>query len=299
MVITVTCSSCQAGFPVDPAKIPEAGVNVRCSACGEIFRVERPSPDAEPESPPSPAEAPASEAPPEPEAEAESEPEPEPEPETEPDLPTTEHPSGSPAAAPAEPAVAEVADPADHEPMDTSTGDPDDWVFETDDDFDPASLDIQPVGRVEEAVEEAREEAVFFEGSAEAAAEAPTEEAPVVEDEEGPTFDLEADDTPDAAAQPEPEPEPAKPVAGFSFGQRDPKEKARRLARVLVSDMIMYNPERHERALANGSLKDDFEDEIAKSWKEYVEQVGEEMAESTDFWTEALNDVLAKGQRVF
>ncbi|MEQ9401473.1 MAG: zinc-ribbon domain-containing protein [Longimicrobiales bacterium] len=313
MVITVTCSSCQAGFPVDPAKIPEAGVNVRCSACGEIFRVERPSPAAEPESPPSPAEAPASEAPPEPETEPESEAEPEPEPEAEPEseaepepevepgLPATDHPSGSPAAAPAEPAVAEVADPADHEPMDTSTGDPDDWVFETDDDLDPASLDIQPVGTVEETVEEARDEAVFFEGSAEAAAEAPTEEAPVVEDEEGPTFDLEADDTPDDDAEPdpEPEPEPAKPVAGFSFGQRDPKEKARRLARVLVSDMIMYNPERHERALANGSLKDDFEDEIAKSWKEYVEQVGAEMAESTDFWTEALNDVLAKGQRVF
>jgi hypothetical protein len=119
---------------------------------------------------------------------------------------------------------------------------------------------------------------------------------------------------PEAPAAPEPEafvpfvPEPPvapKPpvatsgVGAFTFGKRDPKDKARRLARVLVSDMIMYNPERHERALANGTLKEDFEDEIRKSWKEYVEQVGEEMAQGNPFWTDALNDVLAKGERVF
>jgi len=46
MVITITCPSCSASFPVDPAKIPEAGVSVRCSSCGDVFRVERP---AEPE----------------------------------------------------------------------------------------------------------------------------------------------------------------------------------------------------------------------------------------------------------
>ena len=110
--------------------------------------------------------------------------------------------------------------------------------------------------------------------------------------------------------EPEPEPEPlpqleaqpeaeAPAVSGFSFGKRDPKDRARRLARVLVSDMISYNPERHERALANGSLKADFEEEIEKSWKEFVEQVGEEMANENSFWTEALNDVLAKGEQIF
>ena len=56
---------------------------------------------------------------------------------------------------------------------------------------------------------------------------------------------------------------------------------------------------RHEQALANGTLKQDFEDEIAKSWKEYVEQVGEEMATQNPFWADALNDVLARGQKIF
>ena len=103
------------------------------------------------------------------------------------------------------------------------------------------------------------------------------------------------------AAEASEEEAPSAPVKGFTFGKRDPSEKARRLARVLVSDMIMYNPERHEKALAEGSLKEDFEDEIEKSWKEYVEQVGEEMAEGPGrgFWADALNDVLAKGQQIF
>ncbi|NIY11316.1 MAG: hypothetical protein GWN02_24945, partial [Gemmatimonadetes bacterium] len=42
MVITVTCPSCSSSFPVDPAKIPEGGVNARCTICGDVFRVERP-----------------------------------------------------------------------------------------------------------------------------------------------------------------------------------------------------------------------------------------------------------------
>ena len=103
---------------------------------------------------------------------------------------------------------------------------------------------------------------------------------------------------------PEPEPaapEPEAPTTGFTFGKRDPTDKAKRLARVLVSDMIMYNSERHQSALAGGTLVPDFEEEIEKSWKEYVEQVGEEMAsgDGRQFWTDALNDILAKGQQVF
>jgi len=85
----------------------------------------------------------------------------------------------------------------------------------------------------------------------------------------------------------------------FQFGRRDPHDKARRLARVLVSDMITYNPERHEEALAQNRLKEDFEEEIDKSWAEYVEQVGPEIAESTDYWRDALNEILARGEPLF
>ncbi|NIP59634.1 MAG: hypothetical protein GWM92_02260 [Gemmatimonadetes bacterium] len=90
-------------------------------------------------------------------------------------------------------------------------------------------------------------------------------------------------------------PETAEPA----FGQRTPDEKAKRLARVLVSDMISYNPDLHRQALARGSLKEDFEEEIEKSWEEYVEQVGEDLAKSTPYWRDALNQFLAEGEEVF
>ena len=102
---------------------------------------------------------------------------------------------------------------------------------------------------------------------------------------------------PIGAVPPAPAAEPAPETP--TFGKRDPKEKARRLARVLVSDMITYNADRHTRALANGTLEADFEEEIKKSWAEYVDQVGTEIAESTPFFTDALNEILAQGKPLF
>jgi hypothetical protein len=105
---------------------------------------------------------------------------------------------------------------------------------------------------------------------------------------------------PTAAASPvEPPPAapPSKPVNPFL--QRDPKQKARRLARALISDMIVYQPQKRQETLENGTLKEAFDEEIKKSWEEYVEQVGEEMANSTDFFKEALNEILAGGREIF
>ncbi len=83
------------------------------------------------------------------------------------------------------------------------------------------------------------------------------------------------------------------------FGARDPHDRARRLARVLVSDIIAYYPTRYRESFSGGTLKEDFHDEVRKSWKEYVDQVGEELAESTPYFAEALNQILAKGEDVF
>ena len=44
MVIQIVCPSCAATFPVDPNKIPVAGVKARCSECRFVFLVERPAP---------------------------------------------------------------------------------------------------------------------------------------------------------------------------------------------------------------------------------------------------------------
>ena len=80
---------------------------------------------------------------------------------------------------------------------------------------------------------------------------------------------------------------------------QDPKQKARRLARALISDMIVYHPEKRQQGLRDGTLPQLFKDEIEKSWHEYVDQVGKDLAEGTPFWKEALNEILAAGAKMF
>ena len=88
-------------------------------------------------------------------------------------------------------------------------------------------------------------------------------------------------------------------AAAAHFGVADPHGKARRLARALVSDIVVYHPERRERATAAGTLRQEFRDEIRKSWDEYVAQVGDPLARGTPYFREALNEILAGGNAVF
>lgn len=83
------------------------------------------------------------------------------------------------------------------------------------------------------------------------------------------------------------------------FLANDPNQKARRLARALVSDMIAYHPRKRDEGLRDGTLKQLFREEIKKSYEEYTEQVGREFAESTSHFQDALNEVLAGGRKLF
>ncbi|MFL5385794.1 MAG: zinc-ribbon domain-containing protein [Longimicrobiaceae bacterium] len=109
--------------------------------------------------------------------------------------------------------------------------------------------------------------------------------------------------TPQPAPPPPPPPtETPAPTASRApspFGASDPAAKARRLARALISDIVTYFPDRRERALADGTLRREFTEEITKSWQEYTAQVGTDLAKQTPYFREALNDILAKGQQVF
>jgi hypothetical protein len=61
---------------------------------------------------------------------------------------------------------------------------------------------------------------------------------------------------------------PAGPVAGRPgnpFLSQDPAQKARRLARALVSDIVVYHPAKRQEGLRDGTLKELFEDEVRKS----------------------------------
>ena len=83
------------------------------------------------------------------------------------------------------------------------------------------------------------------------------------------------------------------------FLSQDPSAKARRLARALVSDIVVYHPAKRQEGIRDGNLRELFEEEIKKSWEEYTEQVGREVAESTGYFREALNEILAGGRQLF
>lgn len=100
-----------------------------------------------------------------------------------------------------------------------------------------------------------------------------------------------------------PPPRPASPTPSRlpinPFLANDPNAKARRLSRALISDLVTYFPQRREEGLRQGTLRELFRDEIKKSYEEYVEQVGKDFADSTTHFQDALNEILAGGQKIF
>ncbi len=90
---------------------------------------------------------------------------------------------------------------------------------------------------------------------------------------------------------------PRKPINPFL--NADPGQRARRLARALVSDLVAYHPQKREEGLRDGTLRQLFREEIKKSYEEFVEQVGRDLAESSPHFQEALNEILGGGRKLF
>ena len=67
----------------------------------------------------------------------------------------------------------------------------------------------------------------------------------------------------------------------------------------MVSDLVAYYPQKREEGLRNGTLRQLFREEIKKSYEEYVEQVGRELAESSPHFQDALNEILGGGRKLF
>lgn len=63
--------------------------------------------------------------------------------------------------------------------------------------------------------------------------------------------------------------------------------------------MVTYHPNERETGMRDGTLRQLFKEEIKKSYEEYVEQIGKEFAEGSTHFQDALNDILAGGQRLF
>ena len=260
--MNVRCPSCQTVYRIDPSQVPPSGVLARCASCGAVISVPRPVHGLEP----SPAQG-------------------RPGPVTEPLEAAA--PDLTPAAAPPAGPTAESVSPG--APAEEAPPQPEPQ---------PAA---PPRPRYSRPFAQPRPEPPARD---EPRRTRPWPTAPVFRPTPGtpvqPMSAAEPSDEPleGRRVQPEePRTSPQRPTSPFL--SQDPRQKAHRLARALVSDMIVYQPRKRQEAIERGTLKDEFEEAIKQSWEEYVQQVGEELANSTPYFTEALNDILAGGRKIF
>ena len=271
--MNVSCPSCETVYRVDPAKVPAGGVRARCAVCSNVFAVGNATGTSAAAPRPAMASAPAGAA-----------------------VTPAAAPVFTPASTAPRTPPAPLPPPAAPPPARRPTPAP------------PATPPRPPVAPPVGAPVRPLAAPPVSAPAPRAAPPASPVSAPAASPRPAPA----PAPAPPAAAPPAAAP-PVAPAAGGPPLQRktgplravnpflvqDPKQKARRLARALISDMIVYHPEKRQNGLRDGTLPQLFKDEIEKSWLEYVEQVGRDLAESTPFWTEALNEILAGGKKVF
>ncbi len=258
----VECNACGARYTIADDKIPIQGARVRCRKCQSVFSIDKsapPAPSALPLIPPTPQEL----------------------------------GPAPPAAAPAPPAAPEsFASPEAPSPPSFATPD-----------VGPTQIE-----RFATALASTPEPAVETQSESRAAAPelppAPSFQAadampahPVAPEFVAPT---QAAASPDA---PSPSVSPYSRSAGLPEGlpeaERLKHERARRLARVLASDIAIYNKEKRERGIKEGNLVAVLGYEIKKSWEVYKERVTPDLANSTPYFRDALNEMLSEGKKVF
>ena len=69
---------------------------------------------------------------------------------------------------------------------------------------------------------------------------------------------------------------------------------ARRIARAVVSDIALYNAKKVEEGVRNDNLFDLLKEEIEEGQGYYLSRVDPEIAKNTNYFNQALVDVLIK-----
>jgi len=85
------------------------------------------------------------------------------------------------------------------------------------------------------------------------------------------------------------------PLADMDPQARDLHEKAKRTARVIVSDIVLYNKAKIEEGIANGNLKELLKEDIDRGKELYMAKIPSEVADTSDYFIQALIQTVAKG----
>jgi hypothetical protein len=72
------------------------------------------------------------------------------------------------------------------------------------------------------------------------------------------------------------------------------ESKARRLARIIVSDIVLYNQAKVEQGVREGNFYSLLADDIREGERLYQQRVAPEVREKTSFLKDAFEDLFAK-----
>jgi len=111
---------------------------------------------------------------------------------------------------------------------------------------------------------------------------------------EPPALEFEEPAASHAAPEPTPAAEPATVAAEEDPEKTEERERALRLARIAVSEMVLYQPEKFEQATRDGNLEQMLDLEIQEARALLRQRIGEEVRAETDFIMDELNRVAAE-----
>jgi CheY-like chemotaxis protein len=106
-----------------------------------------------------------------------------------------------------------------------------------------------------------------------------------------PTLELDFDSSADAVSRPEPESAPEESAEPEDPERTAERERAQRLARIAVSEMVLYQPEKFDQATRDGTLEQALDLEIQEARALLRQRIGEDVRAETDFIIDELNRV--------
>jgi hypothetical protein len=82
----------------------------------------------------------------------------------------------------------------------------------------------------------------------------------------------------------------------MAVDRKDPHERAKRLARLIMSDIVLYNQDKVVEGIKNDTLFQILEGELTEGRKYYDKNVDQAVASQADYFNLAIVDVLVKGR---
>ena len=77
---------------------------------------------------------------------------------------------------------------------------------------------------------------------------------------------------------------------------KDPHERAKRMARLIVGDLVLYNKEKSAEGIRDDTLFDVLEHELREGKEYYEKNVDPKIRAESDYFNQAIVDILIKGR---